>query len=148
MRWQRDAYLITDDKALADLDYITAGLNSTYWAKDRSREVVAQTLERSDWLFLFHADRPAGFARLTGDRCTVAYLGDVFIDPAHRGRGLGRWLVECLLATPAAQVEHLLLGTRDAQGLYEKFGFFRREMMTKYVTATPPDHLAGAANRG
>jgi GNAT superfamily N-acetyltransferase len=58
------------------------------------------------------------------DHVVVAYLSDVFVVEAHRGRGLGKWLVEVVLGVPELQrIRRWILGTRDAHGLYRRFGF-------------------------
>ena len=65
-----------------------------------------------------------GFARVTSVRATVAYLGDVFILPAHRGKGLSKWLMESISAHPQLQgLRRWMLATADAHGLYAQFGF-------------------------
>jgi GNAT superfamily N-acetyltransferase len=65
-----------------------------------------------------------GFARVITDRATYGYLNDVFVVSEHRGRGLGRWLVECVTAHPdLAGLDRLMLTTRDAQRLYARAGF-------------------------
>lgn len=129
MQWIRGSYLISDDPALLDLDHMTRCLDGTYWAGGRERETVLRSVQNSATLLLRHEDRQVGFARLIGDQVTMAYLSDVYVDQEHRGRGLGKWLVECCLEHPAAQVEKIILATSDAHGLYERYGFIRREMM-------------------
>jgi GNAT superfamily N-acetyltransferase len=66
----------------------------------------------------------AGFARAVTDRATFAYLGDVFVAGEHRGRGLGKFLVSCVLEHPELQdLRRWALATADAHGLYRRFGF-------------------------
>ena len=65
-----------------------------------------------------------GFARIVTDYATFAWLCDVFILESHRGRGLGKWLVECVVAHTDLQGMHLMLATRDAHELYRKYGGF------------------------
>jgi GNAT superfamily N-acetyltransferase len=66
----------------------------------------------------------AGFARVVSDRATYAYLGDVYVESAHRGRGLGKFLVSCVLAHPELQgLRRWALATADAHGLYARHGF-------------------------
>ena len=131
MEFQRDSFRITDDKAAADVDFIVAALQSTYWAADRPRAVIEQSLEHSVLLSLLDGEEQVGFVRVVTDYVTFAWICDVYVDPTVRGQGLGVWLMECLQAHPAAQVGLQLLFTRDAHGLYEKFGFQRREAMYK-----------------
>lgn len=73
------------------------------------------------------------------DQASFAYLADVFIDDNHRGNGLGKWLMECILAHPGLQgLRRILLVTRDAHSLYEKFGFAPLNNPEKYMYYTPP----------
>ncbi len=58
------------------------------------------------------------------DRTTFAYLCDVYVLDEHRGRGLGKWLMEVVVAHPDLQgLRRFVLATRDAHGLYDKYGF-------------------------
>ena len=101
--WRRDDYTLTDDKARLDLDAVCALLNATYWAAARPREVIAKSIEHSICFGLLHGGRQAGFARAVTDYATFAWICDVVIAPEHRGRGLGKWIVECVLAHPELQ---------------------------------------------
>jgi GNAT superfamily N-acetyltransferase len=78
---------------------------------------------------LFKGEEQIGFTRIVSDEATFAWVSDVFVHPDHRGKGLGVWLMECTMAHPVMDVTLQILATKDAQGLYEKFGFQRREMM-------------------
>jgi GNAT superfamily N-acetyltransferase len=65
-----------------------------------------------------------GFARVVSDRATIAYVGDVFVLPEFRGRGLAKWLMECVMSHPELQgLRRWLLVTRDAHDLYKQLGF-------------------------
>jgi GNAT superfamily N-acetyltransferase len=72
-----------------------------------------------------------GFARAVTDQATFTYLCDVIIEPAHRGRGLGKWIVQTLLDHPTCQTTTRCLRTLDAHGLYEQFGFERTEYLRR-----------------
>ncbi len=122
MHLTRDDYELTDDQARLDLNVVTALLNDSYWAGDRSRETIAKSVENSVCFGIFQAGRQVGFARAITDRATYTYLCDVVISPEHRGRGLGKWLIESMLAHPELQTT-TYLRTRDAHGLYRGFGF-------------------------
>jgi len=124
MVWTRGAYTISTDRTRLDLAMIHAFLSTTYWAKDRPRDATVRAIAASLPFGLYHGERQLGFARVLTDYATVAYLADVFVLPEARGRGLGAWLVETAMAHPELQhVRRWLLGTRDAHGLYRKFGF-------------------------
>jgi len=129
MEWQNGEYTITDDRSLADLNFIHTSLNTTYWAENRPREVVEKSIDNSVLLSLFHKDKQIGFTRIVSDFSTFAWICDVYIHPDHRGKSLGVWLMACTMEHPAMDVSLQLLATRDAHGLYEKFGFQIREMM-------------------
>jgi GNAT superfamily N-acetyltransferase len=122
--YHREDYTISLDRDRLDLDVIHAFLSSSYWAPGRSRDRVARAIENSLPFGLYHCDEQVGFARVVTDYVVVAFLSDVFVLDAHRGRGLGTWLVEVVTSQPELQsVRRWLLGTRDAHELYRKFGF-------------------------
>lgn len=124
-RWTRDGFTVTCAHAEADIDAVHRWLcDESYWAKGIPRHVVERSIAHSIPFTLRAADQFAGFARVTTDRATVAYLGDVFVLPAYRGMGLSKWMVECVLAHPDLQgLRRFLLATSDAHGLYAQFGF-------------------------
>jgi GNAT superfamily N-acetyltransferase len=125
--WTRGPYTISTDRGRLDLDVIHGFLARSYWAEGRSRERVARSIEHSLPFGLHHASGQVGFARVVTDHVVVAYLADVFVLEAHRGRGLGKWLVETALGVPELRaVRRWILGTRDAHGLYGRFGGPRR----------------------
>ena len=132
MEWERDEFCISDDPTRLELDFIVESLQSTYWAGGRPRETIEQSIRNSLCFGLYEHDRQVGFARVVTDACTISWICDVIIASAYRGRGLGTWLVQCVTEHPVVKSTTQLLGTRDAHGLYEKFGFVRREMMIKY----------------
>ena len=123
--WTRGEYTITTDSARVDIDVVHRYLSEeSYWAQDIPREVVARSIAHSLCFSVLHDKNQIGFARVTSDRATVAYLGDVFILPAHRGNGLSKWLMECVATHPDLQgLRRWMLATSDAHGLYAQFGF-------------------------
>jgi GNAT superfamily N-acetyltransferase len=122
---RRDGFRISTDPGLLDVAMIHDFLaHRSYWAVGRPLEVVWRAVEHSLCFGLYEGGRQAGFARVVTDRATFAWLCDVFVLEDYRGRGLGKWLIECVVAHPALQgLRRLLLGTRDAHGLYEQYGF-------------------------
>ena len=140
----RDGYTISNDAARLDVDAIHAYLTTSYWATGIPRATVARSLEHSTGYGLYGPDgQQVGFTRLITDWTTFAYLCDVYVLDAHRGRGLGVWLVETVLAHPELQgIRRLSLTTRDAHGLYEKFGFTRTEF-GRFMDKTIPDVYLG-----
>jgi len=122
--WTRGDYTISTDRERLDIDVIHGFLTTSYWATGRSRERVARSIERSLAFGLFQGHEQVGFARVVTDYVVVAYLADVFVLDAHRGKGLGRWLVDVVTNHSDLQsVRRWILGTRDAHDLYRQFGF-------------------------
>ncbi len=126
MRWPGpDGYWVSDDRSLVDLARVHEWLSTqSYWARGRSFEVVARSVEESLTLGLYGPDdEQVGMCRWVTDYSTFAWLCDVFVDTRVRGAGLGTFLVAT--ATAHADVGGLrqVLGTRDAHELYRRFGF-------------------------
>jgi GNAT superfamily N-acetyltransferase len=138
---RRGEFLISTNPARLDLDVIHGFLTDCYWAKGIPRETVARSIEHS-LCFGVYDGRGAqiGFARVVSDFATVAYLGDVFVLESHRGRGLSKWLMECILRHPALQgLRRWILLTRDAHGLYAEFGFTPVKSPERYMELHRPD---------
>jgi GNAT superfamily N-acetyltransferase len=142
----RGDFRVSTDPALLDLATVHDFLaNRSYWAAGRSAEVVRRAVENSLCFGLYEGVRQAGFARVVTDRATFAWLCDVFVLEEHRGQGLGKWLVGCVVAHPDMRgLRRLLLGTRDAHGLYEQFGFRPLAEPARFMEVFRPD--AGGAN--
>lgn len=145
MRWHHDDYELTDEPDRMDLEAITALLHSTYWAGNRTREVIATTLRHSLTFGLFHGGRQIGFARVVTDHATVAYLCDVIIAPEHQGRGLGKWLLARILEHPELRTCRMDLFTKDAQEFYRQFGFGPHPFTN--LVRYPPDYAGGGPTR-
>ena len=122
--WVNGTLTVTCDPAKMDSAVIAEFLASSYWAKGIPAATVEKSLAHSLCFALLDGDRLVGFARVISDHATIAYLGDVFVLPEYRGRGLSKWLMECILSHPDLQgLRRWILATRDAHALYEKFGF-------------------------
>lgn len=122
--WHRDRFTVSCDPARQDHAVIAQFLSTSYWASGIPPATVAKSLENSLSFGVFDGARQVGFARVISDRATIAYLGDVFILPEYRGLGLSKWLMECIVSHPDLQgLRRWILATRDAHGLYGKFGF-------------------------
>ncbi len=120
-----DKFEIDDDKERLDVAAIQAFLeNDSYWAKTRTREQTETAIENSICFGLYNGERQIGFARVVSDRATFAYVGDVYVIDEFRGQGLSKWLMETVISHPELQgLRRWVLATRDAHGLYEKYGF-------------------------
>lgn len=124
MNWVRGTFTVTCDPAKLDRALVAEFLASTYWAKGIPAPTVERSLEQSLCFALLDGERQIGLARVITDRATIAYLGDVFVIPEYRGRGLAKWLMECVMHHPELQgLRRWVLATRDAHGLYAQFGF-------------------------
>lgn len=134
----RGDYRISTDPSRLDLVAIHGYLTRSYWSPGISRELVARAAAHSLCFGLYHRaaaaggdagrehvrDAQVGYARVITDRATFAYLCDVYVLEEHRGHGLGVWLMEVVTAHPDLQgLRRFVLITRDAHGLYAKFGF-------------------------
>ncbi len=131
MDWQHGNYVLTDDKSRLDLDVVCALLNATYWAADRTRDLIEKSIQHSICFGLFCGNQQVGLTRAVTDYATFAWICDVVIVEEHRGRGLGQWMVECVLAHPDLKTTTQVLRTRDAHSLYERFGFERTEYLRR-----------------
>lgn len=124
MEWLRDGYLITTDPSKLDREAIWRFLRTSYWSPGVSRETVERAIDNSlPFGLLSPQGQQAGFARVVSDLARFAWLGDVFVLDEHRGMGLGVWLVQTVLEHPDLHGLRFVLGTADAHGLYERFGF-------------------------
>jgi GNAT superfamily N-acetyltransferase len=122
--WTRPPFLVSTDKAKLNIEAIHGFLRTTYWSPDIPRDFVERAIEHSLCFGLFHEADQIGFARIVSDRSSFAYLADVFVLAAWRGRGLSKFLMECVRSHPELQnLRRWLLATADAHGLYEQFGF-------------------------
>lgn len=140
MEWKNNEFLITTNKEELDIPYIHHFLStSSYWAEMVPLETVQRSIEGAMCFGVFTNGKQIGFARVVTDKATFAYLGDVFIDEAFRGRGLSKWLVQVILAHPDLQgLRRFILATRDAHGLYRQFGFTGIEEPEKLMHIAHP----------
>lgn len=136
----RDGFTVSTDPARVDVNAAHAYLATSYWAEGIPRDVVERALQGSLCFGLYEGERQIGLARVITDRATFAYLCDVYVLPERRGLGLGRWLMECVMAHPDLQgVRRFSLVTRDAHELYRPFGFTEIEQPERHMAITRPD---------
>ncbi len=123
--WEDGDYLISTDPSRLDIALIHDFLsNSSYWATGRSLEVVERSIENSLPFGIYKGKDQVGFARVVTDYATFAWIADVFILPEHRGRqGFRRWL----------------LSTKDAHGVYERFGFIKLHRPDRWMERPDPN---------
>jgi len=120
-----NGYSISTNLADMDIAVIHGCISNSYWAKGIPISVLEKAISNSLCFGVFtDSGQQVGFARLITDSATFAYLADVFILEAHRGKGLSKWLMENVIAHPDLQgLRRITLSTKDAHGLYEKYGF-------------------------
>ena len=118
-------YEISDDSARLDLEIVHGFLETSYWAATRPRALTERAIAHCLCLGLYTPrGGQAGFARVSSDFALRAHLADVFVLQAHRGRGLGRALITCVMNHPLLRdIGTWSLSTRDAHDLYAEFGF-------------------------
>ena len=118
-------YWVSDETALINVGMVHTWLSTlSYWAENRPRSTTEDAIARSLNLGLYDSQgAQAGFCRWVTDGATFAWLCDVFVGPAHRGKGVGVFLVQVATEHPEVRDLRLLLGTKDAHALYRKFGF-------------------------
>lgn len=126
IEYQRDPYIISTDSSRLNIPFIHEFLSTkTYWAQNRTLEVVRRSVENSLNFGVYNGNEQVGFARVVTDYATFAWLCDVFIVAEQRKNGLGKWLVESIVQHPDLKpLRRLLLATRDAHELYRKYGGF------------------------
>jgi GNAT superfamily N-acetyltransferase len=127
MEWHREKFSISNDKSKLDVGMIHHFLYTTaHWAVGRPMSTVRKSIENSICFGVYDGDHQVGFARIVTDSATVGWICDMFILPSHRSKGLGRWLVECMMEHPEIKgLRRILLNTRDAHDLYVKVAGFR-----------------------
>jgi GNAT superfamily N-acetyltransferase len=151
--WRREPYLISTEFDKLDAAFIHRWLaEESYWARGISKASVERSLQHSLCFGLFDCavhdeDTPVGFARVITDYTTFAYVADVFVVANYRGRGLGKWLISCILAHPEMQdLRKWMLNTKDAHTLYERFGFKLHAEHDTYMVFRPT--VPGGTSRG
>ena len=140
------SYTVSTDPARLDVPLIHGFLSTSYWARGIPLAVVERALRNS---LCFGAYGPeggqAGLARVTTDYATFGYIADVFVLPEHRGRGVSKLLMAAIHAHPDLQgLRRLLLITRDAHGLYSRFGYQPPQDPAQILTL----HRPGIYDRG
>jgi len=118
-------YWLSDDPALLNVAQLHAWMSDeAYWARGRSYETMARAIEYSLSVGLYAPDGTmAGYARLVTDRATFAWLCDVFVDDAHRGQGLGSFLIAQTVGHPDVAEVRQYLKADPGRSLYRRFGY-------------------------
>ncbi|MDF5733886.1 MAG: GNAT family N-acetyltransferase [Rhizonema sp. PD38] len=132
-------FYISTEKSKLDISTIHNFLKNSYWAENISLEMIEKSIKNSLCFGLYEEQKQIGFARVITDYATSALLKDVFILEPYRGQGLGKWFVEYIVEYPELQdVSKWLLATKDAHGLYRRYGFKNlpepEKMMMRIIT--------------
>lgn len=118
-------YQITDDKEKINRQVVLDYLAQSYWANRRTPERILKSIDNSHCYGVYHNEKQIGFARVVTDEATVYYLCDVFVIKEYQGQGIGKKLIEIITKSEEYEWMTGILGTLDAHGLYEQYGFER-----------------------
>lgn len=139
MEYIRNNFTVSDDPARLDMDAICDFLSRAYWAQNRSRETIEKSIMHSLNFGVYDGEKQIGFARVVTDYAIFAYLCDVFIHEDYRGRALGKWMMECVMAHPELQgMRRWCLLTYDAHGLYAQSGFTALHVPERWMEKYDP----------
>jgi len=120
----RGEYVVSTDRSRIDVGAVHAFLSRSYWSPGIPEDVVRRGIAGAICFGVYHGREQVGFARVITDQATYAYLADVYVLEAHRGRGLAKWMMEAIMSHPSLQgLRRFALSTRDAHSLYRRFGF-------------------------
>jgi ribosomal protein S18 acetylase RimI-like enzyme len=138
---RRGHLLLSTDRSRLDLEGILTMLHASHWGAAVTRPVLARAVANSVCVGVYRGEEQLAFARAVTDLATYAYLTDVIVAPGARGQGLGKWMIESVLAHPDLQgLRRVTLFTRDARSLYEKLGFSTEMPASTYMEMRPgPD---------
>ncbi|MBY0413827.1 MAG: GNAT family N-acetyltransferase [Bdellovibrionales bacterium] len=116
-----------------DMEFVVKEIQGTYWANNRSREMILLSISHSLCYSAFIKGNQVGFMRVITDYATFAYLCDVVVEKKSRGKGIGQKMLKEVLANPELKNVMWTLRTKDAHSLYEKFGFSRTVRPERYM---------------
>jgi N-acetylglutamate synthase-like GNAT family acetyltransferase len=139
-----ETFTISTDPARLDIAFIHKFLSEeAAWAKGIAREKLERAIAHSLCFGLYDAEGQIGFARVISDYATYAYLDDVFVLTEYRGRGLGAWLMECIMAHPNLQgLKRFALTTMDKQEFYAHFGWRALYYPERHMEKLPPGYYS------
>jgi len=123
MKWERETFVLYDERDKADAERIHRMLADTHWAKGRTLQTVRDTIERCICFSLYDGASLIGFARVLSDNATYAIILDVVIQEPYRGKGLGRWMMDSITTHPRLAALKQVLWTSTAERFYGECGF-------------------------
>jgi ribosomal protein S18 acetylase RimI-like enzyme len=131
---ERDGLVLSTDRSRIDGGVVLELLLASHWGGTMTRDRLERAIENSICFGVYDGTRQLGFARVVTDLATYAYLTDVIVAESARGRGIGTWMVEAIVAHPdLAGLRRIALFTRDARALYERFGFTTEPPKSVYM---------------
>ena len=150
MAHSQDPIEITTDLARIDLDRVHAWIaRKRHWVGSMPRGVFERAVRGSLCFAALERGATIGFCRVISDRATFAYLCDMFIDPARRGRGVGKAIMAVIMDHPELKALRLwLLVTADAQGLYARHGFCALGAPERYMERRDAEVYQRMADEG
>ena len=134
-------FIVTTDPKKVDIKTLHNYLSKeSYWAQNIPKVIVEKGIKNSlNFSLISPLKRFIGYAKLITDKATFAYLADVYVEKSFRGKGLGKWMMNCIMNHPELQnLRMWLLHTKDAHGLYEKFGFSKPANVEKIMHIFSP----------
>jgi GNAT superfamily N-acetyltransferase len=140
-------YTISTDAALLDAKAVHAFLTTSSWSPGIPLSTVERAMAHSVCVGAYLDRRQVGFARMVTDKATFAYLADVYVLREHRGNGLSKRMLDALLQMEELQgLRRMMLATRDAHGLYEKFGFRALAEPSRFMEIHNPHAYSSSAS--
>jgi GNAT superfamily N-acetyltransferase len=135
-------FVVTRDLSRMDMNVVHGYLPRAYWCEGLPCETLERAMGNSLCFGLLEGENQIGFARVVSDRTTFAYVCDVFVLESHQGRGLGTWLMKCIVRHPELQgLRRWHLTTRDAHSLYRKVGFTLLSKPERHMELFTPDNV-------
>ena len=139
-------YEISTDSARLEVKAIHAFLAATYWSPGIPLATVKRAIDNSVCVGAYNDGQQIGFARMVTDKATFAYLADVYVLEEHRGNGLSKRMMEALLQLRELQgLRRMMLVTRDAHALYERFGFKALATPARFMELHNPNAYVATA---
>ena len=141
--FRKDSLFISTDKRKLNIGAIHAFLSQAYWSEGVAIERVRKSISNSLCFGVYLKGEQAGFARVVTDYTNIGYLADVFVIEKFRGMGISKLLMKSIVNHPDLKnLKAWLLATRDAHGLYKKFGFEQLKEPERYMKRMKnPKHL-------
>jgi N-acetylglutamate synthase-like GNAT family acetyltransferase len=136
LQWTKGDFIISDEVALIDINTVSQLLVTTYWASTRTRETIENSIKNSISFGVYHNSNQIGFARVVSDKAVFSWVLDVVIEEKYRNKGIGKWLIECILAHPEIKNTKFALATLDAHDFYKQFNFKDNQCMTRALVSS------------